>query len=205
MRLETNSMNLLSIVGATALLSLLAISACKDEPTTNPEPSPQPEAETSPDPVDAEAEEAAAAAEAQRIADEKKAALETQITQGKELFGANCASCHGDAGQGKGKTPKVVGEGALSLDAPKAAKSRKTVKFNTAADVAGYVVANMPPKKAGTLKPEEYYAVLAFDLSANGIALTEPVTEGNAASIQLRPPAAAEPPAETEEPAAGTQ
>jgi len=144
------------------------------------------------------AEEAAAAAAA-----EKKAAADAQIAKGQELYGANCAGCHGPSGEGKkGKGPKVVGEGALTLDPPKKAKLRKGVQFNTAKDVADFVVANMPPKKGGSLKPEEYFAILAFDLSANGIALAEPVTADNAANIPLRSAEAA-PPAEGAAPAGG--
>jgi mono/diheme cytochrome c family protein len=149
---------------------------------TEPEPPAEdPEAEKRA----AEEAEAAAAAEA-----EKKAQLDAQIAKGGELYGANCASCHGANGEGKKKYPKVVGEGALPLDPPKGAKMRKGIQFNTAKDVADFVVAKMPPKKAGKLTPEEYYAILAFDLNANGIALTEVVTAENAASIQIPHPEA---------------
>jgi mono/diheme cytochrome c family protein len=96
-----------------------------------------------------------------------------QADEGGKLYAQHCAECHGEAGEGK-KGPKVVGlkEGALPLDPPKGAKMRKT-KFTTVADVADFVVKNMPPKKAGTLKPEEYLAILAFDLRANGIDLKD--------------------------------
>ncbi len=94
-----------------------------------------------------------------------------QVTLGQQLYGENCAGCHGDNGQ-NGKAPKVVGlqDGALPLDPPAGAKYRKT-QFKTVADVASFVVANMPPKAPGSLTEEQYYAILAFDLKANGIDL----------------------------------
>ena len=47
------------------------------------------------------------------------------------------------------------------------------------------------------------YAIQAFDLNANGIALTEPVTADNAASIQIPHPAPA--PAEGEKKEGGKE
>jgi mono/diheme cytochrome c family protein len=186
---------------------LAAVCSCakpadSSPPTTDPsfaEPGPTEYAQPAePAEADPEAEERAAAEREAAAAAEKKAQADAQIEQGKELYGANCASCHGANGEGKkGKYPPVVGEGALPLDPPKKAKLRKGIQFNTAKDVADFVVANMPPKKGGSLEPEEYYAILAFDLSANGIAIEEPVTGDNAASITLprpEPEEAAEPP-----------
>ena len=173
---------------ATLPLLLAALWACNKPAaeTTNPDDAATADQSTGePATEDAEpADDAAAKAAAeQKAADdaaaaaaaEKKTAADAQIAQGKDLYGANCASCHGANGEGKGKAPKVVGEGALPMDPPKGAKLRKGVKFMTAKDVADFVVAKMPPKKPGSLKPEEYLAILAFDLSANGVAVEEPV------------------------------
>jgi len=146
-------------------------------PTEDAEPA------DAPDPA---AEQKAAEEKAAAEAAEKKAAADAQIAKGQELYGANCASCHGPGGEGKkGKGPKVVGEGALPLDPPKGAKMRKGVQFATAKDVADFVVAKMPPKKGGSLPPEDYLAILAFDLSANKVALAEPLTLENAANITI--------------------
>ena len=155
---------------------------------TTPETTPTEPAEPAEPATDPEAERKAAEEAAAKEAADKKAAADAQIAKGKELFGANCASCHGDNGEGKkGKAPAVVGEGALPLDPPKKAKMRKGIKFSTAADVADFVVKNMPPKKGGSLQPEEYYAILGFDLSANGVELKEPLSAENAASIVIHP------------------
>jgi len=109
-----------------------------------------------------------------------------QVALGQTLYGDNCASCHGAGGEG-GKGPRVVGlaEGALPLDPP-ADRKHRTMRFVTVADVAGFVVANMPPGKAGSLTTEEYLAVLAFDLKANGIDLgAEKLTLDKAATLTI--------------------
>lgn len=197
----------LSIALSFVLAALYGCNKPKtDEETTPPTDGTTPESDggtTEPDNSAAEAEAAKKAEEeraaAEAAAKEKKAQLDAQVAKGGELYGANCASCHGANGEGKKKYPKVVGEGALPLDPPKGAKLRKGIQFNTAKDVADFVVANMPLKKADKVTPEDKLAILAFDLNANGIALTEPLTAENAASIQIPHPAA---PAEGEKPAA---
>jgi mono/diheme cytochrome c family protein len=95
-----------------------------------------------------------------------------QVAHGKTLFAANCAKCHGDAGQGTDDAPRLVGleEGALPIEPPASRQVRKS-RFVTVADVAAFAMANMPPKKVGTLTADEYLAVIAFDLKANGIDL----------------------------------
>lgn len=95
-----------------------------------------------------------------------------QVTLGQKLYGENCASCHGPGGEGTGDAPRVVGlkGGALPLDPPASAKFRKT-QFTTVMDVGAFVVQNMPPTKGGSLSAEQYFAILAFDLKANGIDL----------------------------------
>jgi cytochrome c len=92
-----------------------------------------------------------------------------QAAQGQQLYADNCATCHGASGTG-GKAPPLVGlkSGALPLNPPPTAKVRKT-QFKTVADVADFVTKNMPPGAAGSLSPDQYWAILAFDLKANGI------------------------------------
>lgn len=93
-----------------------------------------------------------------------------QVAWGQELYGKHCASCHGDQGQGKGHAPPVVGKDALPLNPPAMAKHRST-QFHTAADVFAFVKATMPANKPGSLTDDEYAAILAFDLKANGVDL----------------------------------
>lgn len=97
-----------------------------------------------------------------------------QVALGQDLYGKQCAGCHGGSGEGTKDAPAVVGldKGALPLDPPPNAQYRKT-QFKTVADIADFVVKHMPPKAPGSLSAEEYFAILAFDLKANGIDLGE--------------------------------
>jgi cytochrome c len=119
-------------------------------------------------------------------AQDPAAAAADHATKGAPRYGQHCARCHGDAGQGTKKGPPVVGKAALPLDPRPTAKVRKT-QFHTAKDVADFVVAKMPGDKPGSLKPEEYFAILAFDLKANGVDLKQPVDAQSAAAITLHP------------------
>jgi polar amino acid transport system substrate-binding protein len=116
---------------------------------------------------------------------EKTKAGKTQADEGAKLYGKHCAICHGDAGQGTKNAPPVVGKNALPLEPPAAAKVRKT-QFHTAQDVAEFVAKNMPAKKPGSLTADQYYDILAFDLKANGVDVSnkkiDPMT---AAEIKL--------------------
>jgi mono/diheme cytochrome c family protein len=109
---------------------------------------------------------------------------DAQIARGGELYGASCAGCHGDSGEG-GRGPRLVGEGRLPRQPREGAK--RDVEFVTAADVFAWVGANMPPTAPGSLPAEDYLAILAFDLSANGVELTEPLTAEQLGAITINP------------------
>ena len=114
------------------------------------------------------------------------AAGDDQVAAGGKLYGAKCAACHGASGEGA-DAPPLVGKAALPLDPPAGAKFRKT-QFHTGADVFAFVKATMPPSKPGSLPDEEYAAILAFDLKANGVDLTgKHVDTSTAASFVLHP------------------
>jgi cytochrome c len=110
-----------------------------------------------------------------------------QIAAGKTVFAENCARCHGDAGQGSTKAPPLVGKTALPLD-PRPGQKR-TAQFRTAMDVASFATKNMPPDESdrAELSTSEYWQVLAFALSANGVKLERPLGPDNAAAIVLHP------------------
>jgi cytochrome c len=110
---------------------------------------------------------------------------ETQAAQGAKLYAKYCAKCHGKSGEGTKKAPPVVGKEALPLDPPAGAKVRKT-QFHTAQDVYDFISTKMPANKAGSLKPEDYWDILAFDLKANGVDVSKmKVDATTAAQIKL--------------------
>jgi mono/diheme cytochrome c family protein len=131
---------------------------------------------------------------------------------GGELYQKECAACHGKRGEGLTNAPGIIGSGALptyprdqSLSTnpalsnnsqqqmqdssrPPGAPSRDP--FRTALDLYNYTSTKMPlPKsRAGTLKPEEYWAIVNFMLVAHGSAVPEGgITADNAASVQIAP------------------
>lgn len=119
-----------------------------------------------------------------------KAAPQTfaeQVTLGQTLYGQKCAQCHGASGEGA-DGPRVVGldKGALPLDPPGTAKFRKS-QFKTVADVAEFVVKNMPPDAPGSLTTDEYFSILAFDLKANGIDLDKQKLDADLAPTLVIP------------------
>ena len=125
------------------------------------------------------------ASPARTAPDKKPATAAEQIEQGKKLYGEQCAKCHGDAGQGTKDAPPVVGKDAFPLD-PRP-KAKRDVKFHTAADVFAWASKNMPAKKPGSLTTDQYLAIFAFDLTANGVKLDKPLDGAAAAKIVLHP------------------
>jgi cytochrome c len=119
------------------------------------------------------------------LADAADGGGEAQAARGAQLYAQHCAKCHGDAGQGTAKAPPVVGKAALPLDPPAGARVRKS-QFHTAADVAAFVTTKMPAMKPGSLSADEYWAILAFDLKANGVDVSKSKIDAtSAAAIRL--------------------
>lgn len=114
-------------------------------------------------------------------------AVAQQVTHGSEVYAARCARCHGDAGQGSRKAPSLVGSGALPLHSSEG--RNRTRPFRTALDIALFATEAMPPDDdvRSEMTADEYWSVLAFALTANGVALTDPVDAENAANIVLHP------------------
>jgi cytochrome c len=113
-------------------------------------------------------------------------AVTAQIEQGKALYVDRCAKCHGDGGQGiPDKGPPVVGKDAFPQKPRPGAK--RDVEFRTAADVFAWATKTMPGDAPGTLTTEEYLAIFAFDLTANGIKLEKPLDGPAAQAIVLHP------------------
>jgi cytochrome c len=115
---------------------------------------------------------AACSTEKETRREDETEAFSDQAVKGAVLYTANCAKCHGALGEGTKKAPRVVNldKGALPLDPPPERQVRKT-QFVTVADVARFVVENMPKDKPGSLREADYFRILAFDLKANGVDL----------------------------------
>jgi mono/diheme cytochrome c family protein len=111
--------------------------------------------------------------------------FDAQVARGADLYTTHCADCHGADGRGTDQAPAVVGleDGALPLE-PREGAVRDT-QFKTVGDVAAFVAANMPPTNPGGLQVDEYYAILAFDLHANGIDLEEELTAALAEELVI--------------------
>ena len=155
-----------------ASIAIAALACSSTPPAASPEPL-QPAAETSP------------AAGEPGTATPAPATFDEQVALGQTLYGAHCASCHGNSGEG-GDAPAVVGidKGALPLDPPATAMYRKT-QFKSVADVASFVVKYMPAKTPGSLTEEQYWSILAFDLKANGIQLDKKLDGALAATLTI--------------------
>jgi len=164
MRTTPRFSNLLHISVGVATAGLLACSSPTPVPETPPTPDPKSETSTQ------------TSVEGLTFAD--------QVARGGALYGANCAKCHGDAGQGTDKGPAVVGEGVLPLDPPAAARHRK-VQFRTALDVFLWVKETMPADAPGSLTDAQYVEILAFDLKANGVELKTPLDAEVAKGLAL--------------------
>ena len=133
----------------------------------------------------------------------------SQSGNGARLYALECAGCHGDRGQGGSGSPPVMGTGALPVYPRDSSTTSPTITdpqqlqtmsqtrppgvmsrdpFRNAQDLYNYVSKQMPlPKsKAGSLKPEEYWAIIDFMLRAHGTQVPDGgVTPANASSISL--------------------
>lgn len=79
-----------------------------------------------------------------------------QVAEGAAVWSESCGSCHGDAGEGKGKKkPPVVGKKALA-------------RYKTAADLHRYIMKRMPKDDPGTLTESQGWAVTAWIAHKNG-------------------------------------
>src|SRR6476660_8795004 len=95
------------------------------------------------------------------------------VAEGRTVYAARCASCHGPSGEGGGVGAALVGgQGTLA-----AARPLKTVGsfWPQATTVWDYVNRAMPFDQPGLLKPEEVYAVVAYVLNLNGIVAEDAV------------------------------
>jgi cytochrome c len=89
------------------------------------------------------------------------------VAEGEKIYGEQCASCHGDFGEGNGRFPELAGgQGTLKDPDPK-----KTVGsyWPYAPTVFDYVKRAMPFPAPQSLSDDEVYAVVAYILNMNDI------------------------------------
>src|SRR5436853_1579161 len=96
------------------------------------------------------------------------------VEEGRAIFAARCARCHGERGQGDVGPTLVGGRGTLAPPRP-----LKTVGsfWPYATTVWDYVNRAMPFDEPGLLKPPEVYAVVAYLLNINGIVADDAVMD----------------------------
>lgn len=89
------------------------------------------------------------------------------VLTGEELFSENCASCHGEFGEGQGNWPKLAGGMETLADAdPLKTIGSYWPHLSTAFD---YVNRSMPFGNAQSLSPDEVYAITAYMLYNNDL------------------------------------
>jgi mono/diheme cytochrome c family protein len=89
------------------------------------------------------------------------------VKQGEQIFLQQCASCHGEFGEGAGRWPALAG----GLNTLKDEHPNKTVGsfWPYLSTVYDYIRRSMPYGNAQSLSADETYAVVAFILNMNDV------------------------------------
>lgn len=93
------------------------------------------------------------------------------VKQGDEIFQAQCATCHGEFGQGNGRWPALAGgQGTLKADRPD-----KTIGsfWPDVSTVYDYIRRAMPFGNAQSLTTDEIYSLTAYILYLNDVVKDE--------------------------------
>lgn len=96
------------------------------------------------------------------------------VAQGKALFEAQCAGCHGARGEG-GIGDRLAG-GQGSLATPKPVKTVGSF-WPYAPTLYDYIYRAMPMNAPQSLKPDEVYALVAYVLNLNGLVRDDAVMD----------------------------
>jgi S-disulfanyl-L-cysteine oxidoreductase SoxD len=107
-----------------------------------------------------------------------------QPSRGESLYAQSCAGCHGENGDGTEGRPPLVGPKAMPVDPP-ATASRRKAPLRTAKDLFAFIKSDMPPIDPGTLSDEQTWAVVAFLLKSNGVAVTGELRAANASATPI--------------------
>lgn len=107
------------------------------------------------------------------------------VKQGDDIFQAQCATCHGEFGQGNGRWPVLAGgQGSMKHDRPEKTIGSFWPDLSTVFD---YVRRAMPFGNAQSLSADETYALTAYLLFLNDIVKDEAfeLNDRNFTSIKL--------------------
>lgn len=106
------------------------------------------------------------------------------VAQGRTVFEAQCAACHGARGEGGVGDPLVGGQGSLA-----SAKPLKTVGsfWPYAPTLFDYIRRAMPMNAPESLSADEVYAVSAYILNLNGLVPDEAVLDARALAAVRMP------------------
>jgi len=107
------------------------------------------------------------------------------VREGDELYQAQCATCHGEFGQGNGRWPVLAGgDGSLKSERPEKTIGSFWPALSTVFD---YVRRAMPFGNAHSLKADEVYALTAYLLFLNDIVKDEDfaLSDQNFTSVRL--------------------
>lgn len=138
-------------------------------------------------------------------------AARQKVATGATIYDRECASCHGKRGEGLSAAPNIMGAGALptyardpsttqTIAVQPDVQQQQTLRppgqqtrqpFRTAQDVYDYASQWMPQPQAriGSLKPEEYWAIVNYMLTAHGSPVPpEGITPANAKNVPITPP-----------------
>lgn len=106
------------------------------------------------------------------------------VLTGEEVFGANCASCHGEFAEGLDSWPVLAG-GDGTLTDPRPVKTIGSY-WPYLSTVYDYVHRSMPFGQAQTLSVDDTYAITAFLLYSNGLVEDDfTLTKDNFATIVM--------------------
>jgi mono/diheme cytochrome c family protein len=120
------------------------------------------------------------------------ARAQAQSAQGAMTFKAECASCHGERGEGLASAPAIMGPGALpeyprttgagdpTLTDPQLLQIQAQTRpqgaawrdpFRNAQDLFTFMTTHLPKSRAAALTPADYWAVVSYLLAAQGATL----------------------------------
>lgn len=133
------------------------------------------------------------------------------VASGAAIYDRECASCHGKRGEGLSAAPNIMGPGALptyardpsttqTIAVQPDVQQQQTLRppgqqtrqpFRSAQDLYEFTSQWMPQPQAriGSLKPEEYWAIVNFMLTAHGSTLPPGgITPQNAKDVAIAAP-----------------